>query len=131
VRGRFVSFHCWTGSRYCTGSWFSSACIINMTEAPIRDPVSRKARLIFELVTLFLGICVLLLVAIGAYSTVGGQLTEQLPSSPGSRTEGLDISAGVFVFGGGFAALLGSAVFVFSLKALIREMRSSSQQRPE
>jgi hypothetical protein len=102
-----------------------------MTEAPIRDPVPRKARLIFELVTLFLGICGLLFVAIGTYSTVGGQLTEQLPSSPGSRTEGLDIPAGVFVFGGGIAALLGSVVFVFSLKALIREMRSSSQQRPE
>jgi TRAP-type C4-dicarboxylate transport system permease small subunit len=102
-----------------------------MTGSPIRDSVPRKARLVFELVALLLGICVLLAVAIASYSTVGGQLSEQLPSSPGSRTEGLDLPAGVFVFGGAIAALMASVVFVFSLKALIREMRSDRQQRTE
>jgi TRAP-type C4-dicarboxylate transport system permease small subunit len=101
--------------------------VINMTGSPIRASVSRKARLVVELVALFLGICALLSVAIASYSTVGGQLTEQLPSRAGSRTEGLDIPAGVFVFGGAIAALVASVVFMLSLKALIRELRSNSQ----
>src|SRR5687767_7732782 len=101
-----------------------------MTHAP-GHRASREARLLFELAALFLGVCVLLSVAIASYLTVGGQLGEQLPSSPSSRTESLDIPAGVFVIGGGIAAIAASIVFVFSLQALIREMRSSSQQHTE
>lgn len=58
-------------------------------------------------------------------------MTEPLPSRAGSRTGGLFIPASAFVIGGGLAALGASIVFVFSLKALMREVRASRSSAAE